>query len=951
MSPNHSRAIEPRPLIPSAERICRAVLMVAVFVGFGIGLSSLAMWVWEAPRSLVHWMGGMVMRFNTATSIAAAACSLLLWRGIPGRGRALAAAACGMVPLLIGGLTSLEYVAGTNVGIDTLLAPATFPRDDANALVTHPGRMSFNASASLFFLGAALVSMDWSVLRRRDGRRVYLTPMFAMLAALPAICGLVGYLLNASDFKGVLRSTTILFHTALALFVLSVGALAARPDRTPVSRIFSTGADGVLLRWMLPGSTLTMLLLAWVINRGRMADMVAPGEGTALMLYGGFVLLSILLVAASKAVARQEVTARTADAALRDEELRSRAILDTALDGVLLMDAGGRVVDWNRAAEHMFGWRRDEVVGQLLADCVVPAELRAAHQQGLARYLETGESRVLGRRLELPVRRRDGSEFPAEVSVNTVPGAGRPLFVGFVRDITERKAAEQALSDSEQRFRGLADNMSQLAWMTDETGSVVWYNQRWFDYTGSTLADMIGWDWQRVVHPEHVKRVMEKIRDCFDRGVEWEDLFPLRSAAGDYRWFLSRALPIRDPAGKVQRWFGTNTDVTEQRALAEQLERAKLQAEDASRAKDRFLAALSHELRTPLTPALLAATALRKDERLPESARTDLAMIERNIGLESRLIDDLLDLTRITNGKLALRAERCDVHSLLWHAVEIVRGEAEQKGVRIEVQTRAALAGLTGDPARLQQVFWNLLKNAVKFTPAGGSVLASTRNTDGGTRWVLEIRDSGMGFEPAMAEQLFKPFEQGAYSDSHQFGGLGLGLAIAKAVAELHGGMVYAKSPGLQQGATFTVDLPGATEQPTGIQAVPPSNVTGPTKAMRLLLVEDHEATLGVLTRLLTRSGHAVVSANSVATGLQAFHANEIDAVVSDLGLPDGSGFELMASLRKVKPGIRGIALSGYGTEEDIARSREAGFSRHLVKPVDFEQLRQGLAEIQEGAI
>jgi PAS domain S-box-containing protein len=540
------------------------------------------------------------------------------------------------------------------------------------------------------------------------------------------------------------------------------------------------------------------------------------------MLYGGLVLIFGLLFVASRAVRRQEQQAQAAALALQQGQERSRAIVDTALDAVLLMDDAGIIVDWNPAAEQIFGWRRDEVIGQPLAERIIPEDLRAAHYRGMAHLKETGEGPVFGKRLELPALRRDGTTFPVELSINPLPGTGRVLFVGFLRDITNRKAAE------------------------------------------------------------------------------------------------------------------------------EKLRAAKEAAETALRSKDNFVAALSHELRTPLTPVLLCTAALREDERLPVDVRGQMAMMERNIALEARLIDDLLDLTRINRGKFRLRTEPCDTHSLLHHALEIVRDEARAKQIALDLDLGAERFGVTGDPARLQQVFWNLLRNAVKFTDSGGRVAIQTRDETAKDRLVITISDTGVGFAPEAAEQIFQPFEQAGRDGDHGLGGLGLGLTIARAIVDLHGGTIQARSGGPGEGATFTVEFPDPILAPHGMLT---ADVNQPEDReaftpRRILLVEDHEPTLSVLTRLLTRAGHEVIPAQSVAAARAAAENQRFDILVSDLGLPDGTGWELMTSLRTRYPNLPAVALSGYGMDEDQQRTREAGFATHLVKPVDFDQLRHALQRL-----
>lgn len=380
------------------------------------------------------------------------------------------------------------------------------------------------------------------------------------------------------------------------------------------------------------------------------------------------------------------------------------------------------------------------------------------------------------------------------------------------------------------------------------------------------------------------------------------------------------------------------------------------EVEQASRAKDNFLATLSHELRTPLTPILMTAAALREDERLAEDVRSQLGMIERNIALEARLIDDLLDLTRIAKGKLPLRPQPCDAHSLISLAMEIVRDDAREKGLSLERDFGAKHFGLMADPSRFQQVIWNLLRNAVKFTPRGGRISIRTRDDGDGKdvpRLRIEVSDTGIGIRPEELDQIFQPFEQGGAAGDHKFGGLGLGLSIARAIVDLHHGTIAAESAGKNKGATFVVEFPGATEPPSGVVPTRPRTVLDSTQGaemrpaapLRILLVEDHDATLQVLSRLLTRHGHRVTEASSVASACEAAAAQPFDLVISDLGLPDGSGNDLMERLSK-EYSLPGIALSGYGMEHDVERSRSAGFLAHLIKPVDMNQLQRSIATV-----
>jgi signal transduction histidine kinase len=370
-------------------------------------------------------------------------------------------------------------------------------------------------------------------------------------------------------------------------------------------------------------------------------------------------------------------------------------------------------------------------------------------------------------------------------------------------------------------------------------------------------------------------------------------------------------------------------------------ERAE-EAQAASRAKDDFLAALSHELRTPLTPVLMTATALEKDPTLSAEIREQLTMMRRNIELEARLIDDLLDITRISRGKLNVAPEPTDLHPLLHHTADIVRSDGLGKSVDIAFILEAEHHHALVDPARIQQVFWNLIKNALKFTAAGGRVTVRTSN-DHESRIIVSVEDTGVGISADALPRIFRAFEQGDVAGQHRYGGLGLGLAISQAIVEVHGGAIRAESQGPGRGALFTVSL-ATVEAPTlpadGHAAPPPEG-----QKLRLLIVEDHEATQDVLARLLTRSGHQVTLTATMQEGLAAYAAGHFDAVISDLGLPDGTGLELMREIQRQRP-VPGIALSGYGMEEDLRKTKEAGFVAHLVKPVNIDQLRQLLQKI-----
>ncbi len=368
----------------------------------------------------------------------------------------------------------------------------------------------------------------------------------------------------------------------------------------------------------------------------------------------------------------------------------------------------------------------------------------------------------------------------------------------------------------------------------------------------------------------------------------------------------------------------------------EELQKTNLELAEKARsnlAKDQFLAMLSHELRTPLTPVLASALALESEPALPQEVHESLHMIRRNVELEARLIDDLLDLTRIDRGKVQLNFEVVDAHTLLQNALEICQAEIDRKHLSRSLNLGARKVHLRADPARLQQIFWNLINNAVKFTPSDGQISISTSNTSKGELRV-EIADTGLGIESEELPKIFDAFEQGGRT---QLGGLGLGLAISKALVEAHKGTITAQSAGRNKGSTFTLVFP--TSERAAVQITPAVSPKLPEhQAMRILLVEDHEDSNRSLTNLLRRRGYHVQSALNFQSALDLGTKHEFDVLISDLALPDGNGTDLMQTLHSTRP-LLGIALTGFGMEDDIRKCREAGFQHHLVKPIDLNKL------------
>jgi PAS domain S-box-containing protein len=536
-------------------------------------------------------------------------------------------------------------------------------------------------------------------------------------------------------------------------------------------------------------------------------------------------------------VVRDVTGQKRAEQALRESEQRLNGIISSAMDAVISVDSQHRIVLFNAAAERMFGYSTSEVMGQTL-ERFIPAQFRAQHPKQIDDFGKTGvTNRNMGRLGTLTALRRSGEEFPIEAAISQVEIAGSKIYTVILRDITERRRAEQALRESGERFRAMADNIPQLAWMAEADGSIFWLNQRWFDYTGTTLEEMKGWDWQRVHHPSHVDRVTVRFKRAIELGEPWEDLFPIRGRDGGYRWFLSRAFPIRDASGHVVRWFGTNTDITELREAEEalriseeryrklsteleqrvtertrevteantQLREANERLKEVDRLKSEFLATMSHELRTPLNSIIGFNEIVIAELAGPlnDEQKKQLGMSLNSARHLLNLINDLLDLARIESGRVEPVPDWFDVRDVVEQVMQTLRPIAERKALPVETSITGETR-LFSDRKMVFQILLNLANNAVKFTETG-RVRIDTRQADG--QLVLEVSDTGIGIKPENLQLLFEAFRQVDGSARRRFEGTGLGLYLSKRLAHLLGGEITVESV-YGQGSTFRVRLP-----------------------------------------------------------------------------------------------------------------------------------------------
>jgi len=508
----------------------------------------------------------------------------------------------------------------------------------------------------------------------------------------------------------------------------------------------------------------------------------------------------------------------------------------------------------------------------------------------------------------------------------------------------EREAQRRA-STSEGQFRSLVETMPQLSWISDAQGETTFRNKRWQEYTGLTLQPGdVGW--LAVHHPDTAEQVEVGWAEALKSKKPFEVEALFRRADGVYRWFLLRAIALLDDAGNVLSWMGTCTDIHDQKLLREE-------ALHTARMKDEFLATVSHELRTPLNAILGWSRVLLNGSLGPEQRDKAVASVERNAVAQARLVDDLLDVSRMISGKMRIEPALMNPADAVEAALDAVRPAALAKGVELSAEIDRSAGTVLADSGRVQQIIWNLTGNAVKFTKKGGHVRVRVARVD--SQIEILVADDGAGIKREFLKQLFQRFTQEDGSIGRSHGGLGLGLAISKHLAELHGGEIRVESPGPDQGATFTVCLPLAdagvdakSESRPAIQA--PSAVADEhgLRGLRLLLVEDDIDSSEVVSAILEDSGIQVTSAANVEVALEVLHRQTIDVILSDVGLPGQDGYAFIRAVRSISSlsGIPAAALTAYAHAEDRRRALDAGFQLHLRKPFDQRELFSAISDL-----
>jgi PAS domain S-box-containing protein len=529
------------------------------------------------------------------------------------------------------------------------------------------------------------------------------------------------------------------------------------------------------------------------------------------------------------------------------------------------------------------------------------------------------------------------------------------------QEILERQRILEVLRQSEERYRYLAEAIPQLVWTTNADGYCDYFNQNWCDYTGLTLEQSLGSGWLAALHPDDIKNADEVWSNAVKDSTIYNNEYRFKRASDDsYRWQLARGLPLKDEQGFVVKWFGTCTDIHEQKQILEErahlleLEQiARAKAETANRIKDEFLAVLSHELRTPLN-AILGWSKLLQTRRLDETKTSEaLATIERNATLQVQLIEDLLDISRILQGKLTLNITKINLESTVLSALETMQLAAETKLIEMNTAFEPNVGQIMGDSTRLQQVVWNLVSNAIKFTPKGGKVQVRLEEADGYAQII--VSDTGKGISADFLPFVFDYFRQADSTSTRNFGGLGLGLAIVRNIVEMHGGIVQAESHGEGKGAIFTVSLPllsnespRLTDKQKYSAFLAPNSL--PLNGIRVLVVDDDADSRDFVAFVLEQDGAFVIAVSSGYEALQVLAEIKPDVLVSDISMPDMDGYMLIHQVRTLtlEQGgqIPAIALTAFARNNDQQEALKAGFQMHLSKPINPEELIAAIVQL-----
>lgn len=658
----------------------------------------------------------------------------------------------------------------------------------------------------------------------------------------------------------------------------------------------------------------------------------------------------------SNAELEQRVHDRTADltaaaAALEDEQDLLRTTLACIGDGVVVTDGEGNVTFLNPVAEELTGWSTREATGEHLDRVfrIVSEKTREPVESPAAKAIREGV--VVGLANHTLLISRDGTEIPIDDSAAPIRYHEGDI-VGCIlvfRDVTERRAAENRIEESEERLRFVMDSMPQKIFTALPGGDFDYFNPHWDDVADLRFDDPGKQTWDDFIHPHDLEGTVRAWEDSIATGDPLEVEHRFRREDGRYRWHITRAKAQKDAKGLVQVWIGSNTDIHNLVETTNELRGVAQKLSEADRRKNEFIATLAHELRNPLAPIRTGLHLIKEAGEAPKSVENARAMIERQLEQLIRLVDDLMDVSRISQGKIELRKEAVSLEKILQYTIETCSPLADESKHEILVSIPETPVILHADLTRLTQVFLNLINNALKYSEPGSQILVSARME--GDHVVVTVKDDGIGIDPDFLPHIFEMFAQLDLSVGKPRGGLGIGLSLVKRLVEMHGGRIEARSDGLGKGAEFKVYLvvsagPDATTSPSEEGGGEEHGEAGADSAssfpvLRVLVVDDNRDSADSLSMILAARGYETRTAYDGREALSVAREFRPEAVLLDIGLPELNGYETCRGLRTLPGGetMVIIAQTGWGQEEDRQRTREAGFDHHLVKPIELPGL------------
>jgi PAS domain S-box-containing protein len=924
---------------PSAplRRWARRLASAAGLYALAGGLVSFGGWLFDVPR-LTDWNDAGISIFPNAALAAACAGAALLLLQLE---RRRAAVVCGALVAAVGATVWLQNVTGVDLGMDRLFL---FGRTWGEVGVIVPGRMGPPASSSWILLGLGIV------LAARGRRARAFVPMLSITALGISLLSIVGHLYGADRLYALPRLTIIALQTGTFIFAVASGLTLSVEERAPARLLTEAGAAGTLLRRAVWVVVLVPMVLGWLRIVGQQRGAYDPAFGTALRTLAEIILMTGLLFWTAAAIRRQAHLATEKADAARSSEARLTGLLGSMNDGFMIFDRDWRITFVNAEALRRAGLAEADLRGRVLWDAFPPSP----DNEDSVRTLRRAMSERTGAEFETFYAPRGRWYF-----ARAYPMSDGGLAI-FSRDITERKATERRLREQAH----LLDLSAESIFVRDAQNRITYWNRGAESLYGYSRDEAIGRTSDELLKTRFPEP-LERIRETLDRGQRWEGELVHTCKDGREVTVASRWV-LHDADGGS--WIlETNNDMTERKQIERERDRllqaersARADAERASAIKDEFLATLSHELRTPLNAILGWVRVLEKRSQDPGMVDEGITVIARNAKAQSDLIADLLDMNRIMSGRIRLEMEDLDLAAVAREAVDAIRPAADSKQIRLELVTHPVGEGVRGDPSRVHQILWNLLTNAVKFTPRGGLIQVTLRQEGPVAR--IEVKDTGTGIAPQLLPHVFDRFRQGDASTTREHGGLGLGLAIVKQLVELHGGAARALSDGDGQGAAFTVEFPLAREtaRPAALftiapEPAEPAPLAGPAEEVDLggitVLAVDDQPDARELMRIILEARHArVFTAGSADEALGLLAAASPDIILCDIAMPGLDGYGFIRKVRQRDDDTPALAVSAFARTEDRVRALRAGYQGHIAKPVEPAELVSTVALLARAA-